>query len=177
MLRPANPSSAGSRVSAANITASTVTTAEKATPGTYGWFIVSMPSKEMTTVIPANTTDRPAVAIATDTAPLGVAPPGELTAVAGDDQQGVVDADAEADHRRDRARPIGHVDEVGEQRAAGQPDTDTEQCGGERKAHRDERPERDQQNDRGDEQAWSFGTDAGGLGIVDRLTGELDLHS
>ena len=64
MLRPANPSSAGSSVSAASITASTVTTAEKATPGTYGWFIVSMPSSEMTTVIPANTTDRPAVAIA-----------------------------------------------------------------------------------------------------------------
>ena len=34
MLRPVNPSSAGSRVSAASMTASTVTTAEKATPGT-----------------------------------------------------------------------------------------------------------------------------------------------
>ena len=69
MLRPAKPSSAGSSVSAASMTASTVTTAEKATPGTYGWFIVSMPSSEMTTVMPANTTERPAVAIATATAP------------------------------------------------------------------------------------------------------------
>ena len=177
MLRPANPSSAGSRVSAASITASTVTTAEKATPGTYGWFIVNIPSREMTTVIPANTTDRPAVAIATDTAAARGGTAGEFAAVAGDDQQGVVDADAEADHRRDRARPVGHVDDVGEQRAGGQSDTDTEQCGGERKAHRHERPERDQQDDRGDEQTWSFGTDAGGLGVVDRLTGELDLHS
>ena len=74
MLRPVNPSSAGSSVSAASITASTVTTAENATPGTYGWFIVSMPSSEMTTVIPANTTDRPAVAIAIAHRAAGLAP-------------------------------------------------------------------------------------------------------
>ena len=74
MLYPAKPRSAGSSVRAANITASTVATAEKATPATYGWFMVSMPRSEIMTVIPANTTDRPAVPIAIDTAVRGSLP-------------------------------------------------------------------------------------------------------
>ncbi len=129
------------------------------------------------TVIPANTTDRPAVPMAIDTAVRGIAAVGEFGTVPSDDQQRVVDAHAEADHRGDRTRPFGHVDDVGEQASGGEADTDAEQRRGEREAHRDQRPERDQQDDRSDEQSWPLGADAGGLGVVDRLAGELDLHT
>ena len=138
-----SPSSAGSSVSAANITASTVTTAEKATPGTYGWFIVSMPSSEMTTVMPGEH-DRASGGRHRDGRRTSrVSAGGQLAAVPGDDQQRVVDADAEADHRRDRAGPIGHVDDVGEQAPEGESYTDAEQRRGQRQAHRHERSERD----------------------------------
>ena len=64
----------------------------------------------ITTVAPANTTAWPAVAFARPAASSTVMPSCEVLAVAGDDEQRVVDADAETDHRgehrRDaRARP------------------------------------------------------------------------
>ena len=62
----------------------------------------------MTTVPPAKTTAWPAVAMARAAASSTVMPSAQVLAVAGDDEQRVVDADAEADHRgedrRDRRR-------------------------------------------------------------------------
>ena len=41
---------------------------------------------------------------------------GEVLAVAGDDEQRVVDADAEADHRSELGGELGDRDDVGEER-------------------------------------------------------------
>ena len=73
----------------------------------------SRPSSEMTTVLPANSTARPAVSIARDDGvPRGRARR-EALAVAGDDEQRVVDADADADHRRQLRGEARHRDDVG----------------------------------------------------------------
>ena len=62
---PAKPSKAGSRVSEATRVIATTTAMPIAMPETKLNCMMSMPSSEMTTVEPANTTARPAVFIAT----------------------------------------------------------------------------------------------------------------
>ena len=68
----------------------------------------------MTTVVPANSTAWPAVAIG------GAGGVGdahalvEVLAVAGDDEQRVVDADAEADHHAQDQGELGDVQERGQ---------------------------------------------------------------
>ena len=61
---PAKPSRAGSRVSEASSVNATTTAMPIAMPETKPNCMISMPSSEMTTVEPANTTARPAVFIA-----------------------------------------------------------------------------------------------------------------
>jgi hypothetical protein len=63
-LSPAKPSSAGSRVTDATTVTATVVAALTARPYTYPRPISTMPSREITTVAPAKTADRPAVSIA-----------------------------------------------------------------------------------------------------------------
>ena len=70
--------------------------------------ITTMPRNEMTTVTPAKATARPAVSIAIDVASSGRVPVVEVLPVAGDDEQRVVDADAEADHAAEERREVGH---------------------------------------------------------------------
>ena len=79
-----------------------------ATPVTNVRPISVRPSSEMMTVMPAKITARPLVSIASTTASSTSAPACKRLAVAGDDEQGVVDADAEADHRHHRRREVGH---------------------------------------------------------------------
>ena len=62
---PANPSSAGSSVSDATAVTATTVAADAARPVMNDRFIRSMPSREMTTVVPAKATARPAVSSAT----------------------------------------------------------------------------------------------------------------
>ena len=71
MLRPANPSIAGSRVTDAAITMSTAGMTENAKPVIDGWSISRMPSSDTTTVSPAKMTARPAVVTALRVARLG----------------------------------------------------------------------------------------------------------
>ncbi len=104
-------------------------------------------------------------------------PVGEGGAEAGQDEQGVVDADADPDQAGDRGRPVGDVDHVGEQhdQAAGG-DAEAEEGDQERQAGRDDRAEGDQQHDRGAEEAEALG--AGRLlRGVDRIAAELDLEA
>ncbi len=61
-------------MSEAVITNSTAAMAPKARPYTKGWPMSSMPSSEMTTVVPANSTARPDVSRARTAAPLGSRP-------------------------------------------------------------------------------------------------------
>ena len=81
-------------------------------PDTNETFMTSMPISEMTTVVPANTTARPAVSIATAVASSIAGPVVDVLPVAGDDEERVVDADAEADHDADDRGEVGHREDV-----------------------------------------------------------------
>jgi hypothetical protein len=70
----ASASSAGTRVRALIIVNSTVTDAPRPTPATSGMPMSNMPSSEITTVIPAKVTARPAVFIAVSVAARGGIP-------------------------------------------------------------------------------------------------------
>ena len=78
MLRPAKPRAAGSSVTEAAMTISRVSTTVKANPVIAGCPISSRPSIEMTTVMPANSTARPAVVIAVWVARRGSCPSARL---------------------------------------------------------------------------------------------------
>ncbi len=78
MLRPAKPRMAGSSVTDAAITTTRASTTVKAKPFMAGWPISRMPSIEMTTVMPAKSTARPAVAMAVSVALRGSWPSARL---------------------------------------------------------------------------------------------------
>ena len=107
----------------------------------------------MTTVPPAKSTARPLVSIACTTARFGVGAVVERLAVARADEQRVVDADADADHRGDLRRERRNVEHAREQVHDRESDPDAEQRGHDRQTHREQRPERDQQDDDGREDA------------------------
>ena len=73
--------------------------------------------------------------------------------VARADEQRVVDADADADHRRDLRRERRDVHHPGEQRDERQPDPDAEHRGHDRQAHREQRTEREEQDEHRGEDA------------------------
>ena len=108
--------------------------------------MTTMPSRLIITVAPANSTDRPAVPTAVSDGISGVVAVGEGVAVAGDDEQRVVDAHPDGDHRGHRRRPLGNVDDVGEQRDQSGGDADAEHGGDDRQAHGQQRAEADQQD-------------------------------
>ena len=70
--------------------------------------IANRPSTAMITVVPANSTARPDGVDRRDHRLLGVHSVVQALAVAGDDEQRVVDADADPDHRHGLAREARH---------------------------------------------------------------------
>jgi hypothetical protein len=92
-------------------------------------------------------------------------------------EQRVVDPDTDPDQARDGRRPVGDVDDVGEQhdQAAGG-DAEAEERDQEREAGGHHRAEGDQQHDRGAEEAETFGARRLLRG-VDRIAAELDLQT
>ena len=126
----------------------------------------------MITVMPANSTARPLVSIDSTTASSTLSPSLQALPVAGDDEQGVVDADAEADHRHHRRREVGHRDDVAEQRDEGRGDAEAEQGGADRQAHRQHRTEgQDEDDDGGDDAEISL---SGQLELAEQVTAVLD---
>ena len=109
----------------------------------------------MTTVAPAKSTAWPAVALARPAASRHASCPScEVLAVAGDDEQRVVDADAEADHRRRAsARRSGMSTAPARTPTPDEADDEAEQRGADRDAHGDHRAERDEQHDDRDAEA------------------------
>ena len=90
----------------------------------------------------------------------------EVLAVPGDEEQGVVDADAEADHAAQLGRPAGDVDQVGDERHRADAEGEAEERDRDREAHGDDRSERHEQDDGGGDQADEL---AGpGLGLLER---------
>ncbi len=109
----------------------------------------------------------------------GFQPLVEAVAEAGEDEERVVDADAEADHRRQLRRELGGVEDVGAERDQAEADAEREQRGDERQAHRHDRAEGEQQDDDRSQQAdhergvaFFFGAR-----FLDRLAAELDLEA
>ncbi len=75
-------------------------------------------------------------------------PAGEVLAVSHDQEQGVVDADPEADHAADDRSPAGDVDQVGDERHRADGEGEAEDRHPDREGHGDQRAERQQQDDR-----------------------------
>ena len=73
-------------------------------------------------------------------------------AVAGDDEQRVVDADAETDHGGDSGGPVGRLEHTGRDAAEHGADAEAEQSGEDRQPHGQRRTKGEQQNDRGEDQ-------------------------
>ena len=115
MLRPVKPSSAGTNVTDATIITSTVAAAPAPRPRMKSTPIRKSPQSEITTVAPAKSTARPAVSMASSTAALRTQTVVQPLAVPGDDEQRVVDPDAEPDHRRELRRELRHDHDVREQ--------------------------------------------------------------
>ena len=103
----------------------------------------------MTTVLPAKATALPELAIARAIDLVSFEPVGETLLVPGDDEQRVVDADPEPDHRSQRRRHgryLGHMTEQGDQR---EPRGNGDQRRRDRDHHRDRGAEgREQDQDR-----------------------------
>ena len=170
----AAPAAASARRASVSSTASTEAIASpymKLTP------VANMPSRAITTVVPASRIARPEVSIASITE-RSTSPNVEVVlAEARDDEQRVVDPDAEADHQRQLGRDVGHARDVrGEpdQRDAG----DQAEAGGDqRHPRRDQRAERDQQDDqRRDHADRGRRADAEALGLLDHLAARGDLQ-
>ncbi len=100
----------------------------------------------------------------------------QVLTVAGDDEQCVVDADAETDHHAQDQRELGDVHEGGEHADAGGADEQAHECSDDRQAHGDDGAEGDQQHDDGDGDADEL---AAGVLLVEEseLPGELGLHA
>ena len=78
-------------------------------------------------------------------------------AVPGDDEQRVVDAHAEADHRPDHGGEVGHHEDVGEQAGEGDAEAHAGERHGDREAHGQHRAERDDEHDDGEGEADDLG--------------------
>ncbi len=105
---------------------------------------------------------------------LGIAAFVQGFSIAGADEQRVVDTDPDTDHRGHLWRERRNVGETREQGHDGETDTDPEQRGHDREAHREHRSERDEQDDHGREDADGL---ALGLGLIgEHRAAELDLQ-
>ena len=154
---PAKPSSAGSSVSDAKTVAATTAAAPTERPWTNLTPMSSRPSSEITTVMPAKST-RAASGVEGDPDRLAHGMTHvELLAVASDDQQRVVDADAEPDHDPEEGREVGDGQDVAQQRDDRGADADAEERDADRQAHREHRAERQDQDDDGERETDHFG--------------------
>ena len=136
--------------------------------------MTTMPSRLIITVAPANSTDGRRCDRRDDRV-VWVVTVVEGVAVAGDDEQRVVDAHPNRDHRRHRRRPFRDVDNVGEQGDQPGRDPDPEHGGDDGQTHRQQRAEADQQDHPGGEEADAFGAHRALLGVLHCLAGQLDL--
>ena len=101
----------------------------------------------------------------------------EAVAESGQDEEGVVDPDAEADHRRQDDREVGGVEDVGPDRHQAEADAEGEERGDQRQAHRHDRAEGQQQDhDRGEQSDREGGVAFFLFCFLDRVAAELDVQ-
>jgi hypothetical protein len=98
-------------------------------------------------------------------------------AVAREDEERVVDADAEPDHQREVGGEVDHVDKAAAERDQAEAGPEPEQSGHDRQSHREQGAEAEQQHDdRGADADNGREADAGLLRLLDRGPAELDLQ-
>jgi hypothetical protein len=105
---------------------------------------------------------------------LGRQPGLEAFAVAGDDEQGVVDAHADADHQHGLVGEAGHVDQVDGQADQADAGADAEQGGQQGQAHGQDRPEGQQQDHHGGQEPQALA--ARGALVGEGVAAQLDLQ-
>ena len=133
----------------------------------------------MTTVLPATTTAAPEVAVVLPIDSLELHAVVELLAMPGDEEQAVVDGDAEAEQRGDRRCRGGQVDRDRHQTDQGQAGADAEhrthqrdQGGDDRAEHDEEEHQRRPQADRlGQRVVGSLADLPGAAAVLDREPG------
>ena len=95
----------------------------------------------------------------------------------GDDEQRIVDADSQPDHRRQGGRRRRHVDDRRDERDESDAGGQAQQGGADGQAHRDHRSERQQEHDHGRQQAdelLAHGRRVGGIG--GKVAAQFHLH-
>ncbi len=147
MRWPSIAISAGSRVSAAAMVTIGMRMPARPNDCTNGTGTSNSTPRPMPTVTPENTTARTAVCIVAATASGTSRPACELLAEAVDDEQRVVDRDAESDQRHDVGREHRDVGDVGEREHDRQHDRDHEQRQQQRHDAGDEAAEHDDEHD------------------------------
>ena len=177
MLVPTNPSTAGSRVTAASTVNATTAAEPMPSPLMNDRPMASMPTRAMITVEAGEQHGPPGRVDRGDHRLLGIEAGLEGLAVAGDDEQRVVDAHADADHGgQDGGEGLERVD-VGEQLDDRQPDGDAAQRHHDGQRHGQHRPEGDEQDDDGGHDADQLTRGQWlALGLLDELTAEVDLE-
>ena len=154
------------------MTATTVA-ALTASPVTKLMPMMIMPSSEMTTVVPANSTARPAVSMASTVESRTLMPVVQVLPVPGDDEQRVVDADAEADHHAEDVGEVGRAEEVAEEPGDDRADADAGEGDADGQAHREHRAEGEQEDHDREAEAERLGRRR--LELGEDLTAELDV--
>ena len=131
-----------------------------------------MPSRAMQTMMPANRTARPEVLTALTIDVSAISSGDQALSMSGHDEQGVVDAHAQADQEHQRGRELRHLHDVAEQPDQAHGGAERGQGRDEGQGHGEERPEDEQQHDAGQEHA-----DPGPAeGRPVRLLGQLARH-
>ena len=99
-------------------------------------------------------------------------------AVAGDDEERVVDPDAQSDHQGELGGEVGHAQDPAHQPDQAESGPEPEQGGDDREAHREHRAEADQEDhDRGADADERGVADREPLRLLDRLAVQLDLKA
>ena len=147
MRAPTQPSSAGSSVSDASTISSTPTAEAMATPVTNVEAHQRQPEQGDDDRRPGEDDGPPAGVERFGDRVVDGEPAVQRLPVSGDDEQRVVDADAETDHRDHRRCEVRHRQRVAEQRDDGAGDAEAEQRDADREAHREHRAERDDEDD------------------------------
>ena len=161
---PKIASSAGRSVSAASTATITATAAISPSVVTSGMPATASETSAIVTVPPAKNTAPPEVAAARAIDSSSSSPSPRPAEVARDDEEGVVDPDAEADHRRQRRGDRRDREDVAEQpddrEREHQPDDRVE----DRQQHRDDRPERQREDHHRRDDPHELAALGGGLG-------------
>ncbi len=105
----------------------------------------------------------------------GLHPCVDVLAISADDEQRVVDADTESDHRGDLRGELGHPEGVGDDSEDAGAHAEPEQSGADRQSHRQHRSEGQHQDDHGGEDAEHLAL--GQFEWLEELAAVLDLQT